>query len=153
MTWFQWWDNRRSHVFPAFSRKNTPATNLAEVIHSKWKTTAGEHLSLVDAAADDIKESLLLERQFKSYEAGHFAGGSGPSVSTMTSRNFQAQNNRAEMYAKDLIEEDPSDLSSRADEVDPLASHRATKPTKRKNKSVNLHENDESKQVLLKTNK
>ena len=45
-TWFQWWDNRRSHVFPAFARKNAPATNLAEVIHSKWKTTAGEHLSL-----------------------------------------------------------------------------------------------------------
>ena len=67
----------------------------------------------------------------------------------MTSRNFQAQKNHAEMYAKDLIEEDPSDLSSRADalgtfQVDPLASHRATKPTKKKNKSVNLHENDES---------
>ena len=53
------------------------------------------------------------------------------------------------MYAKDLIEEDPSDLSSRADalgtfQVDPLASHRATKSTKKKNKSVNLHENDKS---------
>ncbi len=51
----------------------------------------------------------------------------------MLSQNYQAQKNRAEKYAKDLIEEDPSDLTSRADalgtfQVDPLSSHRATKP-------------------------
>ena len=45
------------------------------------------------------------------------------------------------MYVIDLIEEDRSDLSSRADalgtfQVDPLASHRATNPTKKKNKKV-----------------
>lgn len=62
--WLQWWDDRRSHVFAAFSRKNAPRSNLAEVIHSKWKTTGGEGLSLVDAAAEDMKESLLLEREF-----------------------------------------------------------------------------------------
>ena len=39
--WLQWWDDCRAHVFPAFARKNAPATNLAEVIHSKWKTTGG----------------------------------------------------------------------------------------------------------------
>ena len=58
--WLEWWDDRRSHVFPAFARKNAPATNLVEVIHSKWKTTGGTHLSLVDAAAEDIKDSLIL---------------------------------------------------------------------------------------------
>lgn len=58
ITWLQWWDDRRSHVFPAFARKNAPATNLAEVIHSKWKTTAGVHLSLVDPAAEDINPIL-----------------------------------------------------------------------------------------------
>ena len=98
---------RRSYVFSAFARKNAPAANLAEVIHSKWRTTAGEHLSLVDAAAEDIKESLLLERQSKSYEAGHFAGGSGPSVSTMTSRNFQAQKNRVEIMLKTSLRRIP----------------------------------------------
>ena len=33
--WLEWWDDRRSHVFPAFARKNAPAANLAEVIHFK----------------------------------------------------------------------------------------------------------------------
>ena len=103
------------------------ATNLAKVIHSKWKTTAGEHLSLVDDAAEDIKDSLLLERQFKGYEDGHFSGGTGPSVSNMTSQSFQAKKKRAEKYAKDLIEDNPSDLSGRSDalatyQVDPQAS-------------------------------
>ena len=83
ISWLQWWDDRRAHVYPAFARKNAPATNLAELIHSKWKTTGGTHLSLVDAAAEDFKDSLLLERQFRSYEAGSFRGGKGLSVSTM----------------------------------------------------------------------
>ena len=153
--WLQWWDDRRSHVFPAFARKNAPATNLAEVIHSKWKTTRGTHLSLVDAAAEDIKDSLLLERQFKGYEAGSFHGGNGPSVSTMAARSFHPQKNRAEMYVRDLIEEEePSDLSSRTDalstyEVDPLSSHRATKlasknTKKKSNKTSNLCEREDS---------
>ena len=153
--WLQWWDDRRSHVFPAFARKNAPATNLAEVIHSKWKTTGGTHPSLVDAAAEDIKDSLLLERQFKGYEAGSFHGGNGPSISTMAARSFHAQKNRAEMYVRDLIEEEePSDLSSGTDalstyEVDPLSSHRATKPAskntkKKSNKTSNLCEREDS---------
>ena len=131
--WLQWWDDCRAHVSPAFARKN------AEVIHSKWKTTRGTHLSLVDAAAEDIKDSLLLEWQFRSYEAGSFRGGKGPSVSTMASRSFHAQKNRAEMYVRELIETyEPSNLSSRTDalhtyEVDPLSSHRAAR--KKSNKT------------------
>ena len=157
--WLEWWDDCRSHVFPAFARKNAPATNLAEVIHSKWKTTGGTHLSLVDAAAEDIKDSLILERQFRGYEAGSFYGGTGPSVSNIALRNSHAQKNRAEMYGRDLIiGEEPSDLSSRADalstyQVDPLSSHRATKPKKKKktttttknlNKTSNLSECEDS---------
>ena len=134
----EWWDDRQSHVSPAFTRKNAPATNLAEVIHSKWKTTGGTHRSLVDAATEDIKDSLILERQFRGYEAGSFHGGTGPSVSTIALRSSHAQKNRAEMYVRDLIVGDePSDFSSRADalstyQVDPLSSHRATKPKKKK---------------------
>ena len=59
-------------IFPAFARKNAPATNLAELIDSKWKTTGGTHLSLEDAAAEDIKDSLLSERQYRGYEAVPF---------------------------------------------------------------------------------
>ena len=44
--WVEWWDDRRSRIFPAFARKNAPASNLAEVILFKWKTTGGTHLSL-----------------------------------------------------------------------------------------------------------
>ena len=156
--WLKWWDDRRSHVFPASARKNAPATNLAEVIHSKWKTTRGTHLSLVDAAAEDIKDSLILERQFRGYEAGSFHGGTGHSVSVIALRSSHAQMNRAEMYVRNLIVGDePSDLFSVANalstyEVDPLSSHRATKPKKKKkktttknlNKTSNLNECEDS---------
>ena len=148
--WLQWWDDRRAHVFPAFARKNAPATNLAEVIHSKWKTTGETHLSLVDAAAEDIKDSLLLERQYRGYEAGTFHGGKGPGVSTMASRSFRAQNDRAKMYIRDLIEnEEPSHLSSRTDafctyEVDPQSSHRATEPKKNAKKTSNVRQQEDN---------
>lgn len=46
--------DRGSHVYPAFARKNAPASNLAEVIPSQWKTTGRTHLSLVVPAAEDI---------------------------------------------------------------------------------------------------
>lgn len=155
--WLKWWDDRRSHVFPASARKNAPATNLAEVIHSKWKTARGTHLSPVDAAAEDIKDSLILERQFRGYEAGSFHGGTGHSVSVIALQNSHAQMNRAEMYVRNLIiGDEPSDLFSVANalstyEVDPLSSHRATKPKKKKktttknlNKTSNLNECEDS---------
>ena len=137
-------------IFPAFARKNAPATNLAEVIHSKWKTTGGTHLSLVDAAAEDIKDSLLLEWQHRGYEAGIFHGGKGPGVSTMASRSLRAQNDRAQMYIRDLIEnEEPSDLSSRTDalstyDVDPQSSHPATKPKKNAKKMSNVRQQEDN---------
>ena len=73
----------------------------------------------------------------------------------MAARSFHAQKNHAEMYVRDLIEEgEPSDLSSRTDalstyEVDPLSSHRATKPAskntkKKSNKTSNLCEREDS---------
>lgn len=100
--WLEWWDDRGSHVFqcPTFARKNAPASNLAEVIPSKWKTTGRTHLSIVDPAAEDIKDSLILERQFSGYEAGNFQGGTGPIVSTMALQSFHAQKSRAGKYAK-----------------------------------------------------
>lgn len=69
--WVEWWDDRRSRIFPAFARKNAPASNLAEVILFKWKTMGGTHLSLLDAAAEDVKDSFIPERQFIGYEAGN----------------------------------------------------------------------------------
>ena len=151
ISWLEWWDDRRSHVFPAFARKNA-------LIHFEWKMTGGTHLSLVDAAVEDIKDSVILERQFRGYEAGSFHGGTGPSVFTTTLQSSHAQKNRPEMYVRDLIEGDePSDLSSLANalstyQVDPLSLHRATKHKKKKtrtrtknlNKTSNLSECEDS---------
>ena len=35
-SWLNWWDRRRSFIFNAFSPKDGPKMNLAEVIHAGW---------------------------------------------------------------------------------------------------------------------
>lgn len=68
----------------------------------------------------------------------------------MASRSFRAQNDRAQMYTRDLIEnEEPSDLSSRTDalstyDVDPQSSHPATKPKKNAKKMSNVRQQEDN---------
>ena len=68
---------------------------------------------------------------------------------------LHAQENRAEMYVRELLETDePSNLSSRTDalatyEVDLLSSHRATKTTKkRSNKTSTVRKCEDSHSLV-----
>ena len=63
-TWLEWWHLRRFHVFKAFRATiNTPTTNLAESVHSTWKSTQATNITLVDAAYHDIS-TLFDEKLF-----------------------------------------------------------------------------------------
>ena len=48
--WIKWWDSRRVFIFSAFTPKNAPKMNLAEVIHAGWSNRDSPNLSLSDAA-------------------------------------------------------------------------------------------------------
>ena len=99
-SWLEWWHARRFHVFKAFrATDNSPTTNLAESVHSSWKTTQTTNLNLVDAAYHDIAEAVKIERQVKHYKCGSFKGGSGPSAYACQEDNYQQQMRRAEQYA------------------------------------------------------
>lgn len=102
-TWLNWWDQRRFHVFKAFRpTDNAPTTNLAESVHSVWKTTRSTNITLVDAAYHDIVESIHIERQLQQYRCGLYRGGTGSSAYSRQEQNYHSQMRRADQYASEV---------------------------------------------------
>ena len=58
-SWSKWWDSQNVFIFSAFTPKNVPKMNLAEVIHAGWSNRDSPNLSLLDAAQIDAKASIL----------------------------------------------------------------------------------------------
>ena len=136
--WLEWWDQRRFHVFNAFrSTDNAPTTNLAEPVHSAWKTTQATNITLVDAAYHDIAEAIHVERLLEQYKSGLYQGGTGPRAYSRQEQNHQSQMQRADQYASEILTDRP-DNSSTLYHLDPHCSHRPTKPTKRKSKKSRI---------------
>ena len=136
ITWLDWWHLRRIHVFKAFrATDNAPTTNLAESVHSTWKTIQATNITLVDAAYHDIAETIRIERQLEHYRSGIYQGGTGPSEYSRQQLNYQSQMRRAHQYAAELassdLQEEEGEYSERMYLLDPECSHR---PTKRKQK-------------------
>ena len=137
-TWLDWWHLRRFHVFQAFrATDNAPTTNLAESVHSTWKTTQATNITLVDAAYHDIAEAIRIERQVEHYRSGIYQGGTGPSAYSRQQQNYQSQMRRADQYAAELsnastnFSRQERETAERMYPLDPDCSHR---PTKRKQK-------------------
>ena len=99
-TWLDWWHNRRFHVYRAFrSSDNVPTTNLAEAVHSTWKTT--QDITLVDDAYHDIAEAIHIERQLRQYKSGLYQGGTGPSAYSRQEQNYTTPSHK-ELISMDL---------------------------------------------------
>lgn len=134
-TWLNWWDQRRFRAFRPTD--NAPTTNLAESVHSVWKTTRATNITLVDAAYHDIVESIHIERQLEQYKSGLYRGGTGPSAYSRQEQNYHSQMRRADQYASDVLklhtgQPDDVDGTDTMYPLDPNCSHRPTRPTKRK---------------------
>ena len=74
MSFVNWWHARRHHLFKAFRDEHAPTTNLQETLHSSWKTTNTNFLSLTKAAGIDCVEAGLAEAEFLQYKAGQYKG-------------------------------------------------------------------------------
>jgi len=53
-SWFNWWMDRKTHIFPAFKPHDASATNLAEVGHSRLASVGRRKMSLLEAAREDV---------------------------------------------------------------------------------------------------
>ena len=74
ISFVNWWHARRRHLFKAFKDDNAPSTNLQETLHSSWKTTNMNYLTLVQAAGMDCVEAGVAEAESLQYKCGQYTG-------------------------------------------------------------------------------
>ena len=77
-------------LFVPLISDNVPTTNLAEAVHSTWKTTQATNITLVDDAYHDIAEAIHIERQLWQYKSGLYQGGIGPSAYSRQEQNYHS---------------------------------------------------------------
>ena len=79
-----WWHNRRRNIFLAFT--DQPSCNQAEVVHARWKNRDETGLSLYQAAAFDIRDSVLSEAELGKAMDTTNGKGCGPTLTEMNER-------------------------------------------------------------------
>ena len=109
-SWFDWWDKRRSLIFPAFLNvQGGSKMNQAEAIHASWVKRDRRDLSLLDAAQADVRDNIQLEVSYKAFQNGSGKSGGGPSIQTQSMREGATQMRRARSLGLELIREDITD--------------------------------------------
>ena len=129
-SWLSWWDIRRTFIFGAFSPTNAPRMNQAEAMHAVWAHKDPSHLSLLDAAHTDTKDSVLLAVELKSTEKGFSKGGTGPSSQERKTKLRRRELGRAAQFGEEMMRL-PSENGLL---VDPNSGHRppANKTTRKR---------------------
>ena len=56
--------------------------------HRQWVSARKTHLSIYDAAVDDITEHITIKQMLRQFKDGGFIGGTGPSISILQRRTF-----------------------------------------------------------------
>jgi len=100
--WFQWWYKRKSHVCRAYKQTETPHSNLAEVGHSKMASVARSHMSLLNAAKDDVVFALRQHKEMTKFIQGGRTGGTGDSIKSRRARRYRKEHKKVAAYAQEL---------------------------------------------------
>jgi hypothetical protein len=101
-SWYNWWHDRRTHVFSAFKMANCPSSNLAEVGHSKMQSVGRCYMSLLEAAREDVASALRQESDLRVFSSGLPVGGRGRSYAQRQAIEYKAGLKRAAAYAEEL---------------------------------------------------
>jgi hypothetical protein len=109
-SWLDWWDRRRTFIFPAFQRVSEgPKMNLAEVVHASWAKRDKMNMSLLDAAYADARDNVQLEIEYKAFSDGASQVGTGPSLQDKRRKATANQLRIAKVLGQELTREDIGD--------------------------------------------
>jgi hypothetical protein len=140
--WLQWWVERKTHFSKAYRPlHNAPTTNLSEPVNSSFQKRGNSNISLIDAALEDVAESVLLEKMWLRQSRGEKVYGTGPTQPQLQQRENSNQVRRAEQIVKEMdTYGNPDAVVSREEAtrtaiIDPQCSHRPTKAKKRRRNS------------------
>ena len=103
-SWLKWWHDRRDLIFRAFTLKESPHSNLAEVIHAGWKHRDRMGVSLLDACFFDVRDSLLLESLFEGLANGAYVVGYGPNQGQLEKIRSDKNVRAAEKTGQDILD-------------------------------------------------
>lgn len=95
-SWFQWWFERRTHIFRAYKNSDAPRSNLAEVGHAKMASVGRQYMSLLEAAA------IAQETNIELFSQGVSSGGKGRACTEMLARQRKQEIKRAHAYGREL---------------------------------------------------
>ena len=112
--WYRWWYDRRTHIFAAFKVAGAPASNLAEVGHSKLQSVGRCYMSILESAREDVACALRQEAQMKVFTSGLPVGGRGRNYTQRKAMEYKAGMKRAAAYAAEL---DDVEISASRDSV------------------------------------
>lgn len=103
-TWVSWWHERRGFIFRAFAPSNAPEMNQAEVIHAGWAHRDSPNLSLLDVCHADVRDSVIVDTELQTYQAGIRTSGTGPSLAECKRRQRVKELEKAKRIGKELFE-------------------------------------------------
>ena len=103
-SWLEWWHSRRDLIFRAFTSKEAPSSNLAEVIHAGWKNRDWMGVSLLDACFFDVRDSLLLESLLDGLQGGSYVVGYGPNQGELAKIRSEKNISMAMNIGQDLVD-------------------------------------------------
>ena len=117
--WLDWWHDRRHTIFRAFTRRNLPLMNQAEVIHAGMANKDEVGVDLYTSTEIDVKDSIFLAADVEHLSKGGGASGTGPLLKDLLLRREAQEINTAKQVGKDLLEhgvDDPLDEQDRVNE-------------------------------------
>ena len=140
-TWVSWWHDRRGFICRAFAPKDAPAMNQAEVIHAGWAHRDSPNLSLLDVCHADVRDTVIVDKELETYQAGIPSLGKGPSFAECRRRQHVRQLEKAKRIGQEMFED-----SENGRFIDPSSSCQPPKTKKRKGKKA---ASSQSKEVTV----
>jgi hypothetical protein len=99
--WFDWWDLRRYHLFPAFRGYMLTNVNMAEAGQSGMTTDKPQ--MILDAAYDDTSYMVAQDFEVIKFQGGQGkSSGKGPSQQQVLYRDHESQRKRVKEYIEVL---------------------------------------------------
>ena len=101
--------------------------NQAEVIHAGWAHRDSPNLSLLDVCHADVRDSVIVDTEIQTYQAGIRTSGTGPSLAECKRRQHVKELEKAKRIGKELFED-----SHDGRFIDPASQCAPPKNSKRK---------------------
>ena len=84
--------------------------NQAEVIHAGWAHRESPNLSLLDVCHVDVRDSVSIDTELKTYQVGIRSSGTGPSLAECKRKQHakelkKAKLKKAKRIGKELFED------------------------------------------------